>query len=139
MFEALVFKNYFTRYFYCLCLWGTKSKKLRRILIFLIWFGEVFGVTLLKVLCFWSFLYKVIGNFSSYSGYKTCSNKNSFIRNAHKYIFLKLFNILHSKNSNYTIYHIYYRHDLSLSMRVWKENKKKKTMREKTREIIRNN
>ena len=30
--------------------------------IFLIWFGLAFGVTVLKVLCFWCCFYKVIGN-----------------------------------------------------------------------------
>ena len=39
--------------------------------IFLIWFGLVFGVTVLKVLCFWCPFYKVLGNkgFISYSRY----------------------------------------------------------------------
>ena len=30
--------------------------------IFWIWFGPAFGVTVLKVLCFWCTLYKIIGN-----------------------------------------------------------------------------
>ena len=46
-------------------------KELAVFYIFLIWFGLVFGVTVLKVLCFWCPFYKVMGNkgFISYSRY----------------------------------------------------------------------
>ena len=45
------------------------SEKLSRILhfFFLIWFGVAFDVTVLKVPCLWSSLYKVIGNESFFS------------------------------------------------------------------------
>ena len=46
------------------------------------------------------------------------SNKTSPLRNVHQYIFPTLCNILHRKNSKYTIWDIDFRRDFSLCMRV---------------------
>ena len=60
------FYKLFYIYLYCLCLSETKAALQKKhwalIYIFLIWFGVPFGVTLLKVLCFWCFLCKVVGS-----------------------------------------------------------------------------
>ena len=66
--------NYHIACFYCLYLCVTKSFVLKNesyFAYFFIWFMEEFDVRVLKVLCFWSSLYKVIGNqsFFDYSRY----------------------------------------------------------------------
>ena len=64
----------FYKYFCYLYLSETKSFVLKTELnfkIFLIWFEFAFGVTVLKILCFWCFFYMVFGSlgFISYSRY----------------------------------------------------------------------
>ena len=54
-FQHFFYKLFYT-YFYCLCLCEVKASVQKNSAVFyicLIWFGVAFGVTVLKILCFW--------------------------------------------------------------------------------------
>ena len=64
-FWNIVFYKLFYTYFYCLYLYGAKCFVLKSelyFIIFFVWLGLAFGVTVLKVLCFWYSFNKVIRN-----------------------------------------------------------------------------
>ena len=76
------FYELFYTYFYCLYLCGKKSFVLKLgctlhflfgfVWFFFVWFGLVFVVKLLKVLCFWCPFHKVIGS-SEFISYSKCN------------------------------------------------------------------
>ena len=91
----------------------------------LIWFGVIFGVTVLTFLCSWCSLSKVKDNqgFYSYSRYNllAIAIKTVFLRNVCKHIFPTLSNTLYCKNSKYTIWNIETRGATSFCMRLCKQ------------------
>ena len=111
-------------YFYCLCLCETKvAVQINRAVFYisLIWFWGAFGITVLKVSCFWCSLCKVIENegLISYSRYNLLGIETS--ANIYSWHYM----IHYIAKTQERQYMIYFSGDASLCMRICKQIIKK--------------